>query len=184
MMPPHKKPAPVAGAWPTRHKTVITYLEMDARPAREAPPPALPIAIIRAYDPPVHFYRYLYGTVGHDYLWVERRRLTDEELARIIGDERVELYVVHANGVPAGFGEIDLRRDGIGHLAYFGLMPEWIGRGIGPYFLSQLIGIAWDHEIERMTVNTCTMDHPSALALYQKSGFRPVARRDAVIEAI
>jgi GNAT superfamily N-acetyltransferase len=167
-----------------KHRTVITYLEMNAPPARTVPPPALPLAIIRAQNPPVHFYRYLYESVGGPWVWVERRRLDDDALEAIITDERVEIYLVHVDGVPAGFGELDFRAPGRGHLAYFGLVPEYIGRGIGPYFLDQLVHMAWSHEIEQMTVNTCTLDHPSALALYQKSGFAPVARRETVIEAI
>ena len=31
---------------------------------------------------------------------------------------------------------------------------------------------AWSHPIPRLTVNTCTLDHPRALPLYQRMGFR------------
>lgn len=164
------------------HPTVVTYLELDHRPSRAVPPPALPVSIVRARQPPVHFYRYLYETVGGGYVWVERRKLDDEALAAIIQDDGVELYVIHVDGVPAGYGELDFRTPGVADLAYFGLIPEFVGRGIGRYFLDQLISIAWSRAIERMTVNTCTLDHPSALPLYQKAGFEPVARRQTVID--
>jgi GNAT superfamily N-acetyltransferase len=166
-----------------KHKATITYLEMGGPPTHTAPPPAIPHAVVRAHKPPVHFYRYLYDTVGQAYVWVERRRLGDAELRAIIEHEKVEIYVIHVDGVPAGFGELDFRRAGAANIAYFGLMPQFVGRGIGRYFLHQLLKIAWSHDISVLTVNTCTLDHPSALALYQKFGFRPVARRDTVIEA-
>ena len=165
-----------------KHPTTITTLEMTAAPARAVPPPALPTAIIRAHKPPAHFYRYLYGAVGEPYVWVERHRLSDEQLAAIIEDDEVEIYVVHVDGVPAGFGELDFRAPDTANLVYFGLIPEFIGRGLGPYFLHQLVMMAWSRDIERMTVNTCTLDHPSALPLYQKMGFEPVSRCEAVIE--
>ncbi|NND48656.1 MAG: GNAT family N-acetyltransferase [Rhizobiales bacterium] len=165
-----------------KHPTTITSLEMRAPPARAVAPPALPLAIIRAHKPTLHFYRYLYDTVGAPHMWVERHRMTGEELSKILEDEQVEIYVVHIDGVPAGFGELDFRESGTASLAYFGLIPEFVGRGIGPYFLYQLISMAWSRDIERMAVNTCTLDHPSALPLYQKFGFEPISRRDTVIE--
>ncbi len=165
-----------------KHPTTITSLEMRAPPVRAVAAPALPLAIIRVHKPTLHFYRYLYDTVGEPYVWVERHRMTGEELAKILEDEQVEIYVVHIDDVPAVFGELDFRKRGTASHAYFGLIPEFVGRDIGPYFLYQLISMAWNRDIERMPVNTCTLDHPSALTLYQKFGFEPISRCDAVIE--
>jgi hypothetical protein len=35
---------------------------------------------------------------------------------------------------------------------------------------------AWRPGIERLTVNTCTLDHPSALNFYRAQGFVPIRR--------
>jgi hypothetical protein len=61
-------------------------------------------------------------------------------------------------------------------------MPSEIGRGAGAYFLHQSIQLCWTKPISTLLVNTCTLDHPRALPLYQKMGFVPYAREDRYIE--
>ena len=165
-----------------RIPTVVTFLEMKAKPLTFAPFPKGKIAILRAENPPVHFYRYLYDTIGRDYYWVDRRKLDDEALAAILHNPLVELYVLHVNGNPAGMAELDFRKKDIAQLAYFGLMPEFIGRGLGLFFLHQADLLAWTKPVSRLMVNTCTLDHPRALALYQRAGFVPYSREERYIE--
>lgn len=163
----------------------VTFLEMNARPS--APPPPQPkgkVALLRSEKPTTHFYRYLYDTVGGDYLWVDRKKLSPEALAEIIQDPRNVLYVLYTEGTPAGMAELDLRKDGIANISYFGLMPEAIGRGLGYFFLYHTCINAWDRPIKRLTVNTCTLDHPRALPLYQRVGFAPYSREDRFVELI
>ncbi len=50
-------------------------------------------------------------------------------------------------------------------------MPEFLGRGLGAYLLDWGIAAAWMHEPARVWVHTCTLDHPRAIALYQRAGF-------------
>jgi GNAT superfamily N-acetyltransferase len=165
-----------------RLPTVVTFLEMTAKPSVFAPLPKGKIAILRAEHPPVHFYRYLYDTIGREYFWVDRKKVDDSKLTEIIQDPLVELYVMHVDGCPAGMAELDFRKAGTGHLAYFGLMPEYIGRRLGFFFLHQAVQLAWTKPISRFLVNTCTLDHPRALPLYQRLGFSPYSREDRYIE--
>ena len=162
-------------------EVTVTWLEMTARPTRPsfARPPG--IALMRAADPGAAFYRYLYDRVGADWLWYERRALDDAALEAIVSDERVEIYVLYRNGAPAGFAELDRRQsDGI-ELAYFGLMPGFIGRGLGVWLLHEAIDIAWSYEPERLWLHTCTLDHPRALPLYQRAGFVPYRQESRTI---
>ena len=166
-----------------RISTVVTFLEMKARP--HAIPPPLPkgkVALLRAEHPPVHFYRYLYDAVGRDYKWVDRKKLSDAELAELLRDERIEVYVLYVDGCPAGICELDYREKNIGQLAYFGLMPDYIGRKLSYFFLYHAALNAWARPIARLLVNTCTLDHPRALPLYQRLGFVPYSREDRYIE--
>ena len=162
----------------------ITYLEMRAPPAR--PPAPLPrstskIALLRAANPTVGFYRYLYNAVGAPWRWYERNQLADKDLAAIIGDTRVEIYVLYCDGAPAGYAELDLRKKGEIELAYFGLIPDYIGRGLGAYMLDWAIDAAWTRGPGRVWVHTCTLDHPAALAVYQKAGFVPYVQETVTI---
>jgi GNAT superfamily N-acetyltransferase len=85
--------------------------------------------------------------------------------------------------VPGGFFELEWRDGQDVWLAYFGIMPEFRGRGLGKWLLSEAIAAAWLREPERVRVETCTLDDPRALPLYQRMGFVPYERRHKVIEA-
>ncbi len=161
----------------------VTFLEMRSKPSALPPPqPKGKIAILRAENPPVHFYRYLYNTIGDPYYWVDRRKLSDAALAELIRNPLVELYVLYADGCPAGMAELEFRDAATGHLAYFGLMPEFVGRRLGYFFLYQAVSNAWIKPISNLLINTCTLDHPRALPLYQRIGFVPYSREDRYIE--
>jgi len=160
---------------PATVSCTVTYLEMTARP--KLPPTALSsqrtVALLRARRPSVAFYRFLYDTIGEAWTWYERRALDDAALAAIVQDEQVEIYVLYVDGVPAGYAEMDRRQNPEIELTYFGLMPEFIGSGLGSYLLASAVDIAWSHEPQRLWVETNTLDHPRALALYQRFGFKP-----------
>ncbi|MEX2615021.1 MAG: GNAT family N-acetyltransferase [Alphaproteobacteria bacterium] len=152
----------------------ITSLEMRARPKRAGARPPLfkrPVMLLRAERPTLSFYRYLYNTIGRDWCWYERRQMDDNALARIIHDDSVAVYVLYVGGVPAGYVEIDSRRHVSVEIAYLGLMPEFVGRGLGRYLVNWAVDTAWDMNPERVWIHTCNLDHPAALLLYQKVGF-------------
>lgn len=174
----------VPAAPPGKLATVITYLRMDARPLKpRRPAPQEKVALLRAEACTLSFYRFLYNTVGEPWLWELRRRMPDAELAAIIQDPGVEIFVLHVGGVPAGYVELDRRTHGTADIAYFGLMPEFLGRGLGPWLLDWAVEAGWSGAgVERMTVNTCTFDHPSALLMYQKAGFVPVRQAPKIID--
>jgi GNAT superfamily N-acetyltransferase len=152
-------------------KVKITYLEMLARPERVVPPPREGLVVVRAKEPPVAYYRFLYDAVGRDYGWARCMRLSDAELAALLHDPRIEIHVLMADGFPAGFAELDRRTRGEIKLAQFGLMPEFIGQGLGRYFLRWTIDKAWSYHPRRFWLHTCTNDHPVALPNYLKAGF-------------
>ena len=171
--PPHGGAAAVDGDVPPGSlREVITWLEMSAPPPRRRTPGRLgSIALMQARRPAVSFYRYLYNQVGEPWLWHERRRLDDAALSAIIHDSKVRINVVYCSGAPAGFAELDLRAPGEIEIAYFGLLPEYTGRGLGGFLLERTIEQAWRSHPRRVWVHTCNLDAPGALALYQKNGF-------------
>ena len=166
-----------------RLRFTITYLEMTERHniAPIHPPLKTKYALMLAERPSISFYRYLYNNVGGEWNWWLRRQMSDDELAGILADERVEVFVLYVDGAPAGFFELDRREQATIDIAYFGLLPHWVGRGLGPFLLYSAIEQAWSYDPERLTVNTCTMDHPRALPLYQKMGFVPYQQEEQEI---
>ncbi len=160
--------------------TTITYLEMTARPTRpRRPAPAGKLAMLRAERPPRSFYLWLYRSVGRDWNWTDRLAWTQDQLIEVIHHPAVEIIVFQVGGVPAGFAEVDFRRPGTSELALFGILPEYQGKGYGSHFLDHVIDAMWRSNIRRALVDTNARDHPRALVMYQKAGFRVVRREEA-----
>jgi GNAT superfamily N-acetyltransferase len=158
----------------TRVGVMVTFLRMDHMPQGQGPGLAPGFQIVRAQAPSVPFYRYLYNTVGADYLWWLRRTMPDNELAGLLSDKAVAIYTLYAKGEPAGFFELDARSWPDVNLSYFGLMAGCIGQGVGYAFLRAAVDEVWRHGAKGMTVNTCTADHPRALPNYLRAGFHIV----------
>ena len=174
-----KKPAMGMTTETEKLPVTITWLEMLEQPRHPAlplPKPGKPVSLTRIQEPTVRFYRYLYNSVGEPWFWWERRVMEDDALLAEIQSLETEIYLLSVGSQPAGFTE--LRADPAGHtveIAYFGLLPDFIGLKLGPYLLDWSIRTAWSHASRprRLEVNTCTLDHPAALPTYQKAGFTP-----------
>ena len=171
---------PNTGPGPTKKtpagtlEVTVNYLEMHRRPTSSLrPPPHKGVTILQAHQPTLSFYRYLYCHVGGPWLWYERRAMDNKTLLAIIHDPAVSIHVLYFDGVPAGYVELDSRVSQEIELAYFGLFSEFIGRGLGPWFLNWTLDTGWNCEPSRVWVNTCNLDHPKALLCYQRAGFQP-----------
>lgn len=166
-------------------KSVITYLQMQARPQRPwrtAPRPGL--TIVAARQPTVAFYRFLYERVGGPWYWLDRRRWSDEKLLAEIRSPGVELHVLYADGVPAGYCELDFRTPHDVELRYFGVCQEFVGQKLGPYLLDWAINRVWQQPRDRFWLHTCTLDHPAALPMYRQAGFVPYDEQVEWVEPI
>ncbi|WP_239025233.1 GNAT family N-acetyltransferase [Rhodoligotrophos defluvii] len=170
---------------PSTVETTVTFLEMTAPPRHTVHPPSnFKIALMEAVRPPMHFYRYLYDVVGANHAWVDRRKMSDDELAQQIHADGVEIFVAYVNGCPAGYFELNARDPQEVWLAYFGVIPDFLGIGVGKWLLSEAIAAAWAKGPDVVRVETCTLDHPRALPLYQKLGFVPYAQKHKVMELL
>ncbi len=166
---------------PDRHSRIavdVTFLRMGRRPEGHATKLPSDCPVLQVRTPTVGFYRYLYGTVGHDYCWWLRRVASDQEIAALLADARISLHVLYHEAEPGGFFELDSRHGGEVNLSYFGLMPHLVGRRLGTAFLRAAIDEAWSRVLPRpglgIRVNTCTADHPRALGSYLRAGFKPI----------
>lgn len=166
-------------------RATVTHLEMTLPPAHYPPAPVgRQLALLRCREMPVHFYRYLYDRVGREWSWMAALTLSDVELAQRLASPRTDICVLNVEGCPAGFFELRLMTGEEWRLVHFGLMKHVIGTGLGRWFLGSAIRTAWSHQPRLVSVETCTLDHPAALALYQKMGFVPVWRREEVVSTL
>ncbi len=149
----------------------VYYLEMLTHSQRAASTQGNRVAVRRSITPSVPYYRWLYDSVGRDYHWLSRRKLSDVELGAVLNDLLNELHVLHVEGSPAGFAELDCRNSDDIELVQFGLIPEFIGKGFGKWFLQWTIDKVWSYQPKRFWLHTCSLDHPTALSRYKKAGF-------------
>jgi hypothetical protein len=152
-------------------KTKTTYLEMFAPPSSVEKPPQDDVDVIHLERPSVELYRWLYRSVGAPFQWVDRLVMPEEELRSIIHHDRTNIYLLRLAGETTGYAELDRRTDGQIELAYFGLFTQFLGQGLGKFFLNWVMHKAWSFHPERMWLHTCDLDHPAALPNYVKAGF-------------
>ena len=170
---------PRSFAAPAPASTVVTvtttYLHIPSRAYfRPVFAEAPDTQIIQAHNASAAFYRFLYGSVGRDYHWIDRFAWSDEQIEAHLARPTTTLLVLYVRGVPAGYVELDAASSEPGtEVAYFGLIGAFHGRGLGKHLLSAGVQRAFDDRAERVWVHTCTLDGQYALANYQARGFMP-----------
>jgi GNAT superfamily N-acetyltransferase len=150
-----------------------TYLEMTSRDElRPARPSALPVQLVQVEIPCPELNRFLYTAVGARWWWYSRLSWDYARWLAYLDRPALETWVAYVSGAPAGYFELERQQDAAVEFAYFGLLPSFIGKGIGGHLLTAAITRAWEMGAQRVWVHTCTLDHPQALSNYQARGFR------------
>jgi ribosomal protein S18 acetylase RimI-like enzyme len=155
-------------------KTVTTYyLEMtspaDLRPGRNQ---GVELDVRQAKVPCPELNRFFYSAIGGDWYWIDKLPWTYEQWRAYVSRPELETWVGYHAGTPAGYFELEaLPATGV-EIAYFGLLPQFFGKGLGGALLTTTIEKAWQRKPARVWVHTCNLDHPSAMANYQARGFR------------
>ena len=152
---------------------VTTYLEMRSpEQLRRKQSPDQGFQVREQKEPNWIFNRDLYFAAGEQWAWIDKRPWTDEQWKKYALSPELRTFAAYHGDTLAGYYE--LRRDDEGgvEIAYFGLLPEFIGRGFGGALLTSAIEEAWrmSPAPARVWVHTCTRDHPRALANYQTRG--------------
>ena len=151
-----------------------TYLQLahpeDLNPARVDDSR---VRIDRVAQCPASFFRYLYSEVGRFYHWTDRLPWTDSEIRAHLARPEITLWVMYDEGAPAGYFELERYPDGSIEIAYFGLIQEFLGRGLGKHLLTVAAEQAWSDGANRVWLHTCTLDDAAAMPNYLKRGFTP-----------
>jgi GNAT superfamily N-acetyltransferase len=149
------------------------YLEMlspaELKPKRSA---RTVVAMVRVERPMPELNRFFYTAVGGDWYWIDRLPWTYRDWQAYLNRPQLETWILTVNGVPAGYFELESQPGDDVEIAYFGLLPQFVGQSLGGHLLTSAVERGWAMGAKRVWVHTCTLDHPQALANYQARGFR------------
>jgi len=153
---------------------ITTYLEMRSRDQLRPKRADARFQVREKRDRDWRFNRDLYLRVGHQWDWVDKRPWTDDQWKEYAAAPELYTFAGYYDDVLAGYYELRPDKDGGVEIAYFGLLPEFIGRGLGGALLTSAIEEAWSRRggivPTRVWVHTCNRDHPQALANYRARG--------------
>jgi ribosomal protein S18 acetylase RimI-like enzyme len=153
-------------------KVTRWHLAMTApEQLRPATVPEQAPEIRRVEVPLAEWSRFLYLAVGRHWHWTDRLAWAEPAWQVHLARPGVETWVAWTEGTPAGYYELDAGPRGDVEILYFGLLPAFIGRGWGGHLLTHAVRRAWALGAGRVILNTCSLDHPAALAAYQARGF-------------
>ena len=127
--------------------------------------------LIKKIEPDFQLNKFFYKQVGKNHRWIDRLSWSDEKWINYISNKNLETYVITNSKDPVGFFELlyhPLLKET--EISYFGLLEEYIGKGIGGYALSEAIKKSFEKNINRVWLHTCTLDHPNALKNYIARG--------------
>jgi GNAT superfamily N-acetyltransferase len=130
------------------------------------------LEIKQAHVPSPEFNRFLYTAVGGDWYWIDRLPWTYQQWHDWVARPELQTWVAYVSGTPAGYFELEAQADRNVEIAFFGLLPQLTGQGLGGHLLTVAIETAWQMGASRVWLHTCSLDHPAALANYCTRGFR------------
>ncbi|MFD7963717.1 GNAT family N-acetyltransferase [Streptomyces zaomyceticus] len=155
----------------------VTYLEMtdrgELRPGRD-----VPSLDLRREEGLSALVRSVQARVGAAHGWRSSSR-SDQEWDELAREHPLRQYWLFAlAGETAGVTALEPCPGGDVEIRTFGLLPEYIGRGLGGHALTLALSQAWATEplgaeaVRRVWLHTNSHDHPSALANYLGRGLR------------
>jgi ribosomal protein S18 acetylase RimI-like enzyme len=152
--------------------TELTVWHLESRSKRDLKPASNPgtIQIREAGVKQYPFNRFLYELVGAQWQWTDKLCWSDQRWRDYAESADLRTWIAWQEGSPAGYFELQKQAGDEIEICYFGLAPAFIGQGIGGHLLSECIRAAWAWNPSRVLVNTCSLDHHSALSNYQARG--------------
>jgi len=127
--------------------------------------------LVKKIKPDFQLNKFFYRQVGKKHRWIDRLSWSDEKWINYISNKNLETYIICESEELVGFFELlnnpELEET---EISYFGLLEEYIGKGIGGYALSVAIRKSFEKNIRRVWLHTCTLDHPNALKNYIARG--------------
>ena len=156
-------------------ETHVTTYYLELRSVDELVPstsdvPNLEIREARIASPELG--RFLYTAVGRAWGWTDRLSWSHSRWMAHLERPEVEVWIAHLDGVIAGYAELERQPEESVEIAYFGLLSQFMGKGIGGFLLSDTVQRAFRAGAQRVWLHTCSLDSPRAIENYRARGFK------------
>ncbi|MFI9155842.1 GNAT family N-acetyltransferase [Streptomyces sp. NPDC053367] len=155
-------------------KEIVTYVEMTG-PDRLVAAPAVPGLVMEPLDRDSPLITGLLTAVGAPYGWKSASR-TGREWRDWFAEAPERMFrLLSFEGEPAGIVTYRPHPGDEVEIGSFGLLPEFVGKGLGAFALTLAVRGAWAARpsVSRVWLHTSSLDHPRALPNYLSRGFRP-----------
>ena len=151
----------------------MTYVEMTVRDQLDPAAP-VPGLVLQALERDSPLIPEILARVGAAYGWKSAGRTAEEWRVWFAASPRRMFGLLSFEGEPAGIVAYDPHPGDEVEIKSFGLLPEFIGKGLGGYALTLGIERAWElfPPVSRVWLHTSSFDHPNALPNYHRRGFR------------
>jgi GNAT superfamily N-acetyltransferase len=156
---------------------IVTHVEMTA-PGELRPGRPVDEVVLERIDSTPDLVRRLHVGIGTPYGWPSSVR-SDEDWARWLARPLSQYWLIKHGTDSAGIADMQAQPDGDVEITTFGLLPEFVGKGLGGHALTLAVRRAWAVEpvgaeaVRRVWLHTSTKDHPTAIKNYLSRGFRP-----------
>jgi GNAT superfamily N-acetyltransferase len=152
---------------------IVTYVEMTAPDQLN---PAVPVAglTLERIDRGSPIVPDVIARIGAPYGW-KTASWTEADWAAWLPEHPGRLiWLLRLEGRPTGMVCYELHSGGDVEIETFGLLPEFLGKGLGGFALTLGVQRAWElaPPVSRVWLHTSTHDHPHALRNYHRRGFR------------
>ena len=115
--------------------------------------------------------KFFYKQIGQKYFWRDRLEWSNQTWIEYVSDEKLSTYILKDNEEIVGYFELLFyKTKAEAEIAYFGILEDYFGKKLGGYFLSQAIKKAFELDINRVWLHTCSLDHKNALKNYLSRG--------------
>ena len=150
------------------------YLEINSiKDLKEAlkPSESYDISIIEPEN--FQLNKFFYKIIGKKYNWIDRLTWEDHKWISYVSNKQLSTYVLKDNENLVGFFELIFHeKKKETEIAYFGILEEYFGKGLGGFLLSEAIKKSFLLNYSRVWVHTCSLDHKNALKNYLSRGMK------------
>ena len=166
-------------------ETQVTTFYLELRSLEEFTPSAAEVPDLEIREARIacpELGRFLYTVVGRAWRWSDRLNWAYSTWLAHLERPQVEVWIAYLDGVIAGYVEFEHQPEESVEIAYFGLLRQFMGKGIGGLLLSDTVERAFHNGAKRVWLHTCSLDSPRAMKNYRARGFVPFDEVTTLVE--